>query len=447
MNETKILSAWVAETPYEALPQEVVETVRIYILDNIASGFAGARTPWASMVADMARESSHGSSSVFGRDWTTSASAASLINGVAIGGFETDGPFSAGNCHPSGAVFPALLAAAEQAHIDGKEFLTATALAYEALCHVGVAATRAVEDVRGYHGPGTNAPIGGAFGAGRAMGFSAEMMTNAVGIATSHGGGLLEFFREGAMTKRLHLGRGSQLGLESALLAQRGFTGPSTAIEGEHGFLNVYSPSPKPELLLKDLGTSWLLMGITLKAYPCHISFHSVVDAITRFRQSHDFAVQDIDVIGVRSTARMMEDRFAARAPTTLMGAQYSMPWSAAHALCHDAANPATWTDAALHDPRVNQLAASMLLREESPSEPGASAEVFIEINGDQDVIAASDWKGAPSNPYSYEDMTRKLQRYAVGIIPDTRIAEISERVAQLESQEDIAALAALIRS
>ena len=188
-----------------------------------------------------------------------------------VGGFEVDHPFSQGNCHPSVAVFPALLAIAEQEHIDGRTFLTAMALGYEALCRIGVGATRAVEDERGFHGPGTNAAFVAAAAVGKALGFSAERLANALGIAGSHGGGLLEFFREGAMTKRMHIGRGSQMGLESALLAARGFTGPSTVLEGEHGFFHAYSPAPRPELLLKDLGERWLLHDITIKAYPCHV--------------------------------------------------------------------------------------------------------------------------------------------------------------------------------
>src|SRR5688572_11342021 len=108
MNESRKLAAWVAETPYEALQQDVIDLVRIFVLDGLASGFAGARTPWAGMVADMVRESSTGAASLFGRNWTTSMSAAALLNGVCVGGFETDGPYSPGSCHPSAAVLPAV---------------------------------------------------------------------------------------------------------------------------------------------------------------------------------------------------------------------------------------------------------------------------------------------------------------------------------------------------
>src|SRR5262245_25876685 len=107
-------------------------------------------------------------------------SQAALINGTAVGGFETDHPFTQGNCHPSGAVFAAVLAAPEARHVDGKRLLTSLAVGYEALCRVGLAATRAVEDERGFHGPGTNAPIGAAFGVGKVLGFSEPTLVNAI---------------------------------------------------------------------------------------------------------------------------------------------------------------------------------------------------------------------------------------------------------------------------
>src|SRR5205823_5625181 len=117
MNETRTLAEFVARTPFEDLPAAVIEAIRIDLLDDFASGFAGARAPWADMVAEVARETSVGPCSLFGRSWTTSASSAALINGVAVGGFETDQPFTAANCHPGAAVFPAVLAVAEQTHL------------------------------------------------------------------------------------------------------------------------------------------------------------------------------------------------------------------------------------------------------------------------------------------------------------------------------------------
>ena len=250
MNETRQLAQFVHDTGYDDLPREVVEACRVFLLDNLASALVGARTPWAKMVQSLAEENGgQGQCSILGINKSASMPYAALANGTAIAGFETDQAYYPGSCHPGAVVLPALLAVAQTQPIDGRRFLESFALAYEAVCRIGRAAGRAVEDKAGFHGPGTNGPFGSAITAGKALSLDIESLVNALGIAGSHGAGIMEFAREGAMTKRLHLGRAAQTGLESALLAQKGFTGPSTVLEGDRGFLNVYSPIPHPSLL------------------------------------------------------------------------------------------------------------------------------------------------------------------------------------------------------
>ncbi len=276
------------------------------------------------------------------------------------------------------------------------------ATGYEILCRIGLAATRAVEDERGFHGPGTNAAFGAAAATGMLLKMDADTILHALGIAGSHGGGLVEFFREGAMTKRLHLGRGAQMGVECALLAQRGFTGPSTVLEGSHGFLHAYSPSPKPERLLDALGERWELSQMVLKAYPCHISFHAVIDGLTAFRRARRIRTEDIKELKVASASRMMEGRHSDRQPTTHMGAQYSLPWSAGLALCHDASDPRVWVNLDLQDPDVTRLAQMIELDEHTDQfgKPGQPvAEITLMLDGSTYSMQVKDWKGAPYQP------------------------------------------------
>jgi 2-methylcitrate dehydratase PrpD len=446
MNETRQLAEWVVNTGYDDLPDAVREATRIYILDDLAAGFAGARLSWTGMVSDLVFGSNTGSSSVFGAGKTTSTSGAALVNGVAISGFEVDHSLNPASCHPSGSVFPAVLAVAESNHVDGKAFIAAVATGYEAVCRVGLAATRAVEDERGFHGPGTNAPIGGAFGAGKALGLPAGELANAIGIAVSHSAGLLEFSREGAMTKRLHVGRGSQMGLESAILAHSGITGPSTALEGDWGFLNVYSPDPHPHELLKDLGQRYRLMEITLKAFPCHGSFQALIEALLRFKSEHPGRPESIESVEIVSRNRIMEERFCTRSVSTLMGAQYSMPWSVALTLHRDTADPAVWSEDSLRNEQVNALAAAIALREEQPSQASALAEIILTLDGQRHTIVATDWKGAPSNPATFEDVARKFERYSRDVLTGSQTQELIERVRGLEAEADVAQLASMIR-
>src|SRR5262249_59676325 len=77
--------------------------------------------------------------------------------------------------------------------------------------------------------------------------FDEERITSAMGIAGSSSAGLLEFAWSGGDTKRLHLGRASQLGLESALLARGGVRGPAAGPAGRSGYFKPFSTPPPLE--------------------------------------------------------------------------------------------------------------------------------------------------------------------------------------------------------
>ena len=444
MNETRQLAQFVHDTHYGDLPTEVVEACRVYLLDNLASALVGARTPWAKMVQSLAVESgSQGSCSILGTQKSVSMPYAALANGTAIAGFETDQAYYPGSCHPGAVVLPALLAIAQTQTINGRQFLEAFALAYEAVCRIGRAAGRAVEDKAGFHGPGTNGAFGSAMAAGKALGLEAEDLVDALGIAGSHGAGIMEFAREGAMTKRLHLGRATQTGLESALLAQKGFTGPTTVLEGDRGFLNVYSPTPNPTLLTQNLGSQWVLFDVSCKAYACHLSFHPVIDAVVGCREESGLEGQEIETVSVITNPTVVR-KHGQKSPTTILGAQYSLPFSLAIALLRNIRDPAVFNESTVGDEGVRNLAERVELEAKETSE-GPMALITIKTNDEELRLEATDWKGAPTNPYSFEEISGKFMTYAFGVIEAKAIEEVIARVSRLEDEKDTGVLARLL--
>lgn len=442
------LAFWAHDLTLASLPAAVVDALKVYVLDNLAGGLVGSHTPWAGMVLALARESAaSGPCTVFGRPDRTSPSYAALVNGTMVGGFETDHIYSAASSHPSAGAFPAALAAAESRHASGAAFLAALAAGYEVCCRVGIAATRAVEDERGFHGPGTNAAFGAAAASAKLLGLDGRGVLNALGIAGSHAGGLLEFHHEGAMTKRIHPGRGAQMGYECAVLASQGFTGPSTVLEGEHGFLQVYSPTPRPELLTLDLGRHWHLLGITIKAFPTHVTCQPVVEGIWRYKQAHPIDPAQVEAVAIRTGGRMLESRFQDREPTTVMGAQYSLPFSAAIAVCADAGDPRSYSQAVVDAPQVRRVAlATQVLAAPGFGGPGQpSAEVTIREGGRLHSFTVTGWKGHTDNPYTFDEMADKFRRYCGDTLAETVREAIINRVRDLESVPDMAEVAGLM--
>ena len=449
MNETRQLARFVVATTFDDLPQAVVERARIFILDNIASGLLGSVQPWSNMVAEMVEESAgKAECTVFGRRWRTNASGAALVNGAMIGATETDHNSARASAHPSGSVFPAAMAVAEREHRDGKSFVTAMMLGYEAVCRIGEAATRAVEDQRGYHGPGTNGPFGAAIASGKLLGFDENRLTNALGIAGSSSGGLHEFVTEGAMTKRLHLGRAAQLGLESALLAGKGFTGPSTVLEGKHGFFAVFSPAPQPERLLADLGKVWLGKDMQIKPYACHGTQLPVVQGIHEFKSSHAIAAQDIRRVVVGGSHRMIS-KHDDKEPNNILGMQLSMPFIVAVALARDMADPYVINEKTLWDPEIRELAKRVETVVDARFDVATGsipcAEVTIETAGARHVIGVQGYKGFPLTPFDFDDACEKFRRFAPPVIGSKNTETIIGKVRNIQAEPDMAEVARLM--
>jgi 2-methylcitrate dehydratase PrpD len=244
------------------------------------------------------------------------------------------------------------------------------------------------------------------------------------------------------MTKRLHPGRAAQLGLESALFARAGFRGPTTVLEGRHGYLQAYSPSPRPELLLADLGRSWLTMRVTPKAYPCHSTHQAVVHAIQQRKLAHPFAAESVGGVHLRVAARAADARFLERKPRTLLAAQYSLPFACATALVRDLFNPYAFDESALADATILQLAARVEVEATT-----ADQEVILQLDGQRHVLPATDYPGSVEHPLDFAAAVDKLRRYASPLIGDARVGHIANLVRHLEALDDIQPLAHAVAS
>ena len=430
MNETRKMARFAAELDYDYIPQQAIQAAKGYVLDCLGCGLAAPSLPWSRMVAELARESgATGPCTVLGLPWRTSAPYATLVNGTMIGGFETDHVYSPASCHPGASVFPALLAVAEKEHLSERHFLTALVAGYEVVCRIGQAATRAVEDVAGFHGPATNGPFGAATAVARALGLDPGQTARALGIAGSNAGGLLEFSLDGSMIKRLHMGRASQLGLESAFLAQKGFTGPHTILEGSHGFLRVFSPEPHPERLLNGLGQSYVMASSPqIKSYKAQHPFEPrQVQGVQILLNSHD------------------ADRHGQQEPTTLLAAQYSIPYSVAVALWRDLADPQAFSDGVERQEDIRKAARQIELWPLESSSASKGPALILEIDGESYHLDATDYKGSPTNPYTFDELCHKFRRYATASIEPTAVESTSSMVQALDEVTDIAMLTRLL--
>jgi 2-methylcitrate dehydratase PrpD len=229
--------------------------------------------------------------------------------------------------------------------------------------------------------------------------------------------------------------------MESAFLAQAGFTGPSTIIEGRFGFYNAFSmPGADLGKLTHGLGSSWGVQPPFHKSYPLHATQQAVVHAIQEFKRDHPIDPARLSRIAIKGRETMMEGRHSVREPHTVMGGQYSLPFTVAVAVMRDLSNPLNYDDAAISDPTIRALAQRVELIH-GTEEP----EVQLDLDGQSYTLATGPFKGSPRNPFSWDDMCEKFDRYAGQVLDAAQRADIVTIVESLEHVTDMAQLAELV--
>src|ERR1700742_1564869 len=199
-----------------------------------------------------------GPCTVIGHRRTLTAAGAAFVNGTAAHGEDFDDTFEGGPVHAGAVVVPAVVAACERHNPDGRMALVGIAVGSEVLCRLSLVVPKAVHKA-GFHPTAIFGAMGAAAGVGAALGLDTARIVDALGIAGSMAGGIIEYLAEGAWTKRMHAGWAAQSGLRAALLARSGFVGPRTVFEGVHGLFNGFAHTTKGDYgaLIGVFGVRW----------------------------------------------------------------------------------------------------------------------------------------------------------------------------------------------
>jgi 2-methylcitrate dehydratase PrpD len=440
--ETIQLAEYAATLRFEDLPAPVVQRAKDCIADTAAAIIYGNTIPWSATVIDYARRMGPGGKSrILGAGGAAPQPAmAALANGTLSHAFELDNVVinPGAGVHGGATLLPPGLAMAQDAGGSGRDLLTAVVAGAEVMIRIGWA-TKHTNEVHGFHAPGTTGPFGAAIAAGRFLKLDPPAMVNALGIAGSLCGGLMEFARSGtgAMVKRLHIGRACEAGVLAAGLARGGFTGPSTVLEGEAGFLRVFCEDFDLGALTRGLGDSFATLHVCLKRYACHITAQRAVQAVQELRAEHGIGGDDVAAIAVVGEKRMAEVNNIPE-PTDVMMSQYSTPFCVALALYRDPRDPASFGEGALNDPAIRALCRRVTVRpvEGHAGHGDVPSTVTITTKDGRTLSRKVEaFRGTPARPFEPADMREKflmLTRRQSGA------EKMLERLMRLEEEESL---------
>jgi 2-methylcitrate dehydratase PrpD len=440
--QTKKLAQYAAALRYDDIPAAIRQRIVNAITDTAAVILYGGKLPWSAIViAHAKRTGPGGKSAILGSgSITVQAPSAALAHGAMAHAFEMDNltdPDS--GSHPGASMFSAGLAIAQERGLSGRELVAAMTAGAEAMIRIGRAAKGTLEP-RGFHAPGTTGPFGAAVAGGHLMGFDAEKMTNAIGIAGSLSGGLLEFTRsnDGAMVKKLHLGRAAESGVLAASLASEGFTGPSSVLEGESGYLHAFCNESDAAELTKDLGQQFASADIMMKRFACHITAHRPVEGLLNLKAEHKFTAADVETITVTGNQRMATTNNIP-APPDLLLAQYSIPFSVALAMYRNPVDPDSFDDNVSKDRDI----LAMAQRVKMVANPGQTREqlqsvVAVTLKGGRTVTArVEDFMGTPKRPLDRAGLKEKFMLNTKRF-PAAQMERMFDRLQNIETEKTL---------
>ena len=411
------------------------------IADTVATILFGGQFPWSKMIiAQAERMGKGGKCSILGTGSRVCAPAAALAHGAMTHAFEQDNlTLPDSGAHPGAALVSSGLAVAQEHGFGGRALLTAFVAGSEVMIRIG-RATRRTNEARGFHAPGTVGPFGAAVASGKLLQFDASKMTNALGIAGSTSGGLLEFARSGngAMVKRLHLGRAAEGGVLAASLAADGFTGPTTVIEGPAGFLKAFCNETDVSQLTRGLEKEYATLTIMLKRFACHITAHTAVEAIIDLRAKHGISGKDVASIEIAGSHRMAVVNNIPK-PADIMIGQFSIPFCVALALYRNPIDPYSFDEAAIRDRDIMAMASKVkMTAAPGQGEADIASTVTLTLNDGRVVTErVTEFLGTPARALTGKAMREKFllltQKY-----PTKQMERIYDRVHNLEAETNL---------
>ena len=293
-----------------------------------------------------------------------SASGAAFVNGTAAHGEDFDDTFEGGPVHAGAVIVPAVLAACERHNPDGRRALIGIAVGTEVLCRLSLVVPKAVHKA-GFHPTAIFGAMGAAAGVGTVLGLTARQIVDALGIAGSMAGGIIEYLAEGAWTKRLHAGWAAQSGLRAALLARQGFVGPRTVFEGVHGLFHGFAHTTNGDYgaLSDDLGARWVTDTLAFKPYPCGTMAQPYIDCARRLA-ARGVRPEDISEIVCEvaegTVHRLWEPLADKQRPRNGYAAKFAVPYLLATGFVHGGVGLGAFTETAIRDAQVLALAAKV---------------------------------------------------------------------------------------
>ena len=455
------LAEWACALKYEHLSPEAVQKAKLFWYDSIGCALGGFGQHDARMLHEHYRDmtgrtSVSGSCTCFVSGFKTNPVDAAFMNSHMIRAMDyNDIYWKADPCHPSD-IIAGPLALCEMLGLSGRDLILATIIAYEVemrLCEIGRPGVREY----GWH-HATLTAFAAPIAAARMLGLTVDQTVQAIGISASR------TFTPGAVTagKLTNMKNAvdpwaTRMGVESALLARRGFSGPEHIIDGKEGLTAVfghvqYQSQPASfdtRALVADLPRTpadrFRILDCGMKSFPIEALSHAPLTAMMKCVKENGInaaAVKEIKVEVIARAADILGDPHKYR-PDSKETADHSLPYCMAVGLIDGMVTPLQFKESRVHDPSLIPVMDKVKVvanqEFESLFPKFQPSRVTIMLGDGRTFSKRVDVpKGDPRDPMTEEEIGVKFRALGEEVLGREKCVSLASRVMSLDRCDDV---------
>ncbi len=446
------LANWAASLRYEDLSDEAIACAKLYLYDSFGCALGGSRQHDVEIFLDHARQMGGAQTcTVFGSGFKTDPVTAAMLNALCIRAMDyNDIYWKADPAHPSD-IIPAALSICELNGLSGKDLILGTCIGHEVEMRLAEFGDPGVREYGWHHA--TITCIASPIVAGRMLGLNADQIQQAIGISASPSM-CLGAVTAGKLTNMKNTvdPMATRSGVEAAMLAARGYSGPEHVIDGKEGLVHCFEKfggSFHLNMLTDDLPTSsgdhWKILDCGMKSFPIEALSHAPLTAMMKIVKAHDVNPDDVSEIKVEVIARaadILGDPAKYR-PTSKETADHSLPYSLAVGLMDGMVTPLQFTQERIDDPALIPVMDKIKVVPNDEFEA-----LFPKFQPSQVTITLADGtthvervdvpKGDPRDPMTEDEIAVKFDALGTEVVGQDTCRSLRELIMGMEHEASL---------
>lgn len=340
--DSRSLTRHVSEFAVGLRLEDVGEAVRakakLHIIDSVGCGIAGARSELAQQVLRyLDIEHREGPCRILGDARRFGPAAAAFGNSAAMNALDFDDGFEIagkGMGHPGASIVAAAASAAYMKDITGSQFLTAVIAAYEINNRLIRAMQPTFERYLQVYGVCQHQSVATSIAYGKLLGLDETALENVIGLAATLANvpslRKYNWERRPLISFKDFNAPATEAGVRAVQLNACGLSGSKDVLDGDHGLWRMLgSDQFDAASILSELGTSWTLHHNSFKSFPVCRWMHTALEAFAAVVDQHDLLADHIELVTVHTSSGIVRD-FMQRTPSTMVDAQFSLPYAIA---------------------------------------------------------------------------------------------------------------------